>query len=187
MSPTEVLGIEIKQYVGDGDLKTLVPRIVGQTEQARIQKIGGGRSSSAEVDWDHYEAQLRPERLVILKEIYERMEKAVAHYELPWHPKLKRDEVVFQRAGGYNCCGIYIYKEQPIQFWIKLPFRLEELRARDHDVPDLYPELERRWESRYKQLCWEVPENESIPDIGPAIQLTSRHQPVTGPMTMQTG
>ena len=33
MSPTEVLGIEIKQYLGSGDLKTLVPRVVGQTSK----------------------------------------------------------------------------------------------------------------------------------------------------------
>lgn len=31
MSPTEVVGVEIKQYVGERDLRTLVPRVVGQT------------------------------------------------------------------------------------------------------------------------------------------------------------
>jgi hypothetical protein len=49
MSPTEVLGIEIKQYVGGGNLKTLVPRLVGQTEEARIQKVGRGSSPSVDV------------------------------------------------------------------------------------------------------------------------------------------
>lgn len=49
MSPTEVLGIEIKQYVSAGELKTLVPRVVGQTEQARIQKVGGAPSPSVDV------------------------------------------------------------------------------------------------------------------------------------------
>ena len=44
MSPTEVVGVEIKQYVGQDDLTTLVPRVVGQTEQARTQKIGGSRA-----------------------------------------------------------------------------------------------------------------------------------------------
>jgi hypothetical protein len=48
MSPTEVLGIEIKQYLGSGGLKTLVPRVVGQTEQARLQKVGGGQTPSVE-------------------------------------------------------------------------------------------------------------------------------------------
>jgi hypothetical protein len=36
MSPTEVIGIEIKQYVGDGNLRTLVPRVVGQILQSRF-------------------------------------------------------------------------------------------------------------------------------------------------------
>lgn len=35
MSPTEVIGVEIKQYVGQGNLTTFVPRVVGQTEQGR--------------------------------------------------------------------------------------------------------------------------------------------------------
>ncbi len=43
MTPTEVIGIEVRQYVGDAGLKTLVPRVVGQTEQARIQKVKSGR------------------------------------------------------------------------------------------------------------------------------------------------
>jgi hypothetical protein len=38
MDPAEVLAIEVKQYVGKG-LKTLVPRVVGQTEAARKQPI----------------------------------------------------------------------------------------------------------------------------------------------------
>lgn len=42
MDPTEVLGIEIKQYVGQ-ELRTLVPRVVGQTAEARQKKAGGFR------------------------------------------------------------------------------------------------------------------------------------------------
>jgi hypothetical protein len=37
MDPAEVLAVEIKQYVGDG-MKTLVPQVFGQTEQARQKK-----------------------------------------------------------------------------------------------------------------------------------------------------
>lgn len=40
MDPAEVLAVEIKQYVG-GDLKTLVPRVMGQTVEARRKKSGG--------------------------------------------------------------------------------------------------------------------------------------------------
>jgi hypothetical protein len=45
MDPAEVLGVEIKQYVGEG-MKTLVPRVIGQTAEAEGKKGGtkGGRT-----------------------------------------------------------------------------------------------------------------------------------------------
>ena len=46
MDPAEVLALEVKQYVGDG-FKTLVPRLVGQTETARQKKSPGAGSSRA--------------------------------------------------------------------------------------------------------------------------------------------
>lgn len=42
MDPAEVLAVEIKQYVGEG-MKTLVPRVIGQTAEAAKRK--GGRSA----------------------------------------------------------------------------------------------------------------------------------------------
>jgi hypothetical protein len=46
MDPAEVLAVEIKQYVSqDSTLKTLVPRIIGQTTKAQDHKSGGVRSS----------------------------------------------------------------------------------------------------------------------------------------------
>lgn len=44
MNPAEVLALEVKQYVGltgDGHLRTLVPRIIGQTEVIREKKKTG--------------------------------------------------------------------------------------------------------------------------------------------------
>ena len=41
MDPAEVLAIEIKQFVGEG-MKTLVPRVLGQTETARQKKTPPG-------------------------------------------------------------------------------------------------------------------------------------------------
>ncbi len=38
MDPAEVLALEIKQYIGQG-LKTLVPRVVGQTAEAQRRKL----------------------------------------------------------------------------------------------------------------------------------------------------
>jgi hypothetical protein len=48
MDPTEVLGVEIKQYVGQG-LKTLVPRVIGQTAEAQQKKSSGSRETR---QWD---------------------------------------------------------------------------------------------------------------------------------------
>ena len=88
MSPTEVLGVEIKQYVGDGNLTTLVPRVVGQTEQARTQKIGGAQSPSVEVDWDYYQARLQPDRLALVRSLFDRIDQAVMERDLGWVPRL---------------------------------------------------------------------------------------------------
>ena len=182
MTPTEVLGIEIKQYLGSNGLKTLVPRVVGQTEQARLQKVGGGQTPSVEVDWDYYEQMLQPERLAVVRETFARMEAAISAEGLAWQPKLKPRELVFQRPGGYNCCGINILKQAPIEFWIKLPLAPDELRARGQDFPDLYPQLEPHWWDSTKHLSWSVPTPEAIPDLAPVVKLTARFQPSGGPM-----
>lgn len=48
MDPAEVLAVEIKQYAG-GTLKTLVPRVIGQTAEAESRKGVGPRASR---QWD---------------------------------------------------------------------------------------------------------------------------------------
>jgi hypothetical protein len=48
MEPAEVLAVEIKQYVG-GDLKTLVPRVIGQTAEAQLKKAGSALETR---QWD---------------------------------------------------------------------------------------------------------------------------------------
>jgi hypothetical protein len=42
MNPAEVLAVEIKQYIGQG-LRSLVPRVIGQTAEAQQIKSGGTR------------------------------------------------------------------------------------------------------------------------------------------------
>jgi len=45
MDPAEVIAVEIKQFVGDG-MRTLVPRVIGQSENARRKKsAGSGRDA----------------------------------------------------------------------------------------------------------------------------------------------
>jgi len=53
MTQTEVLGVEIRQYVDDTGLhQTLVPRLVGQTEAARDAKAGAGSGSMRRRSWN---------------------------------------------------------------------------------------------------------------------------------------
>lgn len=46
MDPAEVLALEVRQFVGE-DLRTLVPRVIGQTAEARQRKHGSSSGSSA--------------------------------------------------------------------------------------------------------------------------------------------
>jgi hypothetical protein len=183
MSPTEVVGVEIKQYVGQGNLTTFVPRVVGQTEEARIQKT---RPSSVEVGWDYYESRLQPDRLAIVRELFERIRKSVEDQHLGWAPRLRSSYLGFQRPGDYHCVGVDIFRERPVEFWIKLPLAPEDLRHLGRDVPDLYPRLVARWDAHNKQWRWAVPTLEEVPDVVPAIGLTSRYQPPSGPMLVPT-
>ena len=165
MSPTEVVGVEIKHYVGQGGLRTLVPRVVGQTEQARAQKVGGSPRPNVEVGWDYYEARLQPDQLAVVRGLFERIEKAIEDRGLGWVPRLRSGYLGFQRPGGYYCAGVDIYRGRPIEFWIKLPLAPDELRRLGHDIPDPYPDLTARWDAHNKQWRWAVPTPDAIPDV----------------------
>jgi hypothetical protein len=186
MTPTEVVGVEIKQYVGRDKQTTLVPRVVGQTEQAKVLKPGGSRSPSAEVGWEYYEQQLEPGRFAIFHSLFGRMDEAVKERGLGWVPVLRSRYFSFQRPGGYNCIGVSVLLQTPIEFWIKLPLAPDELRRLGHDIPDPYPELNSHWWENDKQWSWSIPSPEAVPDIAPAIELTSRYQPPNGPMPVST-
>src|SRR5207249_9943792 len=61
MDPAEVLALEVKQYVGEGGLRSLVPRLIGRTEQAQQKKA----ASEAQIrQWDEgsFFAVLREDR-----------------------------------------------------------------------------------------------------------------------------
>lgn len=187
MSPTEVVGVEIKQYVGQDNLTTFVPRVIGQTEEAQSRKPASRPASpGVEVGWDYYEAQLRPDRVALMRSLFERIATAVEDRNLGWEPRLRPGYFGFQRPGGYHCAGVDIFRERPVDFWIKLPLPPEELRRRGHDIPDLYPKLNPRWDAHTKQWRWAVPALEAVPDVAPAIELTNRYQPATGPMPIPT-
>lgn len=51
MDRTEVLAIEIKQFVGAQGLRSSVPRVVGQTAKAQVQKSSGKRTIKTEEEF----------------------------------------------------------------------------------------------------------------------------------------
>ena len=51
MDPAEVLAVEIKQYVA-GNLRTLVPSVIGQTQEAQQRKSTGTNSARPTRQWD---------------------------------------------------------------------------------------------------------------------------------------
>jgi hypothetical protein len=183
MSPTEVIGIEVRQYVGNGGLKTLVPRVVGQTEQARIQKVRTS-GSIVDVDWAYYESALSPDRYAIARELFDRIERAVAERGLPWSPVLRRGHLGFQRPQGYGVIGLDLFREKPIELWIKLPLSPDELRELGHQVDDPYPDVASHWDAGNKQWEWEISAAVEVPDVGAAIDLTANYQPDSGPMSI---
>jgi len=60
MDPAEVLAVEIKQFVGK-NLKTMVPRVIGQTESAQ-QKKGGGSTKKQQWDEESFKKALHSKR-----------------------------------------------------------------------------------------------------------------------------
>lgn len=58
--PVEILAVELRQYVGDG-LKTLVPRVIGQTSEAQVKK-GGIRSPGRQWDETSFLAQVERDK-----------------------------------------------------------------------------------------------------------------------------
>ena len=125
--------------------------------------------------------RLPPDRLALVRTLFDRTEKAITDRDLGWVPVLRAAYFAFQRPGGYNCAGVDIRRESPVDFWIKLPIPPDELRRLGHDIPNLYPDQQPRWDGPIKWR-WAIPALGTVPDVGTAIELTSRYQPPNGPM-----
>jgi hypothetical protein len=181
MVQAEVIGVEIKQYRGEGDTTTLVPRVVGQTEQARRQKEPAA-APSVTMTWGDYKASLRPEQYEVARELFDRIERYRAHENLPWRPVFKGGYFGFQRPGGYYVVGVNLRKDEPNQFWVKLPHDLNTLQSAGEPAADPYPQLGAKWDARNHQIFWRIPNMGTVPDVASAIELSRKYQPASGPM-----
>lgn len=93
MDPTEILAVEIKQYVSQEGLRTLVPRLIGQTAEAQQKKSSATRERKS---WDEVsffkEFQVRQgsEEADMARELYE------------WAVEQELVEVQWGRGGTYG-------------------------------------------------------------------------------------
>jgi hypothetical protein len=178
MNPAEVIGIEVRQYVGEG-LKTLVPRIVGQTAEAQQRK---GRGATRDWSWEEYEQELGipPDRLATAKACFENIRDAITQRGLPWQPKFRNGYLGFNRPGDYNTVTVELRTRAPLVA-VKLPDPPESLGLKNP-----YPRLTQNWDAHNRQWGWFVPDVASVPDFGLAIDISRPHQPETGPMRPPT-
>jgi hypothetical protein len=182
MSQATVIGIEVRQYVGQSGSRILVPQVVGQTEQARVQKAPGSLRPSIDVTWDDYQQRLPASSYQVARELFNRVERYVEQHGLPWSVVLHRWYVAFQRPGAYNVVGLSLSSARPVQLWIKLPGSIGDLQAHGQDVADPYPDLGAQWDSPNRQVWWAIPGLADLPDVAPALDLCRKYQPRSGAM-----
>ncbi len=105
MDPTEVYAVELKQYVGEG-LKTLVPRLVGETAENQAMK----RTQSKILDETTFFKQLDEETAVFYRKLFD---YAKEHQLLVlWTPKgfslnIVKDENNINIIRGYGNLNAY--------------------------------------------------------------------------------
>ncbi len=71
MNPAEVLAIEVKQYVGTGGARTLVPRVIGQTAEVEARKGRRVRQWDEDSIFASIKEKCGEEEAQIARELYE--------------------------------------------------------------------------------------------------------------------
>jgi hypothetical protein len=177
MNPAEVIGIEVRQYVGQG-LKTLVPRVLGQTAEAQQRKGRAVSSPRREWSWEAYrdEQGIPAEKLETAKACFASIQEALMKRGLDWQPVFRQGYFGFQRPGGYHVVTVDLRPRMPLVS-VKLPDPPDQL-----GLANPYPSLEHAWDGDHRQWGWSVPNAGSVPDLGLAIDFSRPHQPESGPM-----
>jgi len=132
MDPAEVIAIEVKQYVGEG-VKTLVPRVIGQTAEFEGRK---GRRESKQWDEASFFAALAAKRgaeeVRVARDLYD---WSLEHMtRVTWGSgKVDGSFVPVLDVGehSYYPIALYTYGRVEVQFqWLRSrpPFENEELR-----------------------------------------------------------
>lgn len=148
MDPVEVLAVEVHQYVGGKGLKTLVPRVIGQTEEARGRKADG---SAPLRQWDEtsffedLEERRGPEEAAVARKI---LDWAKVNMPDIWWGRGRRDGsfiVALNHDGVWHeAIAVWTYGHVETQFQYmqrQPPFDSADLRRellrRYNDIPSV--------------------------------------------------
>ncbi|HKS77647.1 MAG TPA: hypothetical protein VJQ07_02135 [Gaiellaceae bacterium] len=184
MRPAEVLGIEVKQYAGE-NLKTLVPRIVGRTEEAASRKTSGGGAGGSGLrddwSWELYETELNipAPRIAVGRKLLDEVEQAIATRQLPWRTKFRQGYVAIQRGSGYNVAVVDVLWRKVPRFAVKVPQSPGEL-----ELGNPYTQLAEDWYPSESEWGWTVSSVEEVPDVSTAIDLVRPFHPENGAMVV---
>ncbi len=133
MDPAEVLAIEVRQFVGE-NLKTLVPRVVGQTETARQKKKVDQRESR---QWDDASFFLD------LNQRRGEQEAAVARRLLDWAAQTRSPHLVGSRQERRIVLSVVHQQVRPAFSLLRLDIRQRRASISTHESSA----IRGRWET----------------------------------------
>jgi hypothetical protein len=174
MSPTEVLALEIRQYVEDGGRQhTLVSRLFGWTAAAQRRK--GRGPAQATWTWEDFRRILPRPQFEVAEALARELEAAIMNRGLDWKAELRRSAVAYQRARGYTVVLIELAAEAPVRLAIKLP---DEPRALN--LADPYPDLLDEWNPTTREWSWQIASPDEVPEVERAIEIAERYHSASG-------
>ena len=177
MSPTEVLALEIRQYVEEaGRQHTLVTRVFGWTAAAQRRK--GRGPARAAWTWEDFRRALPKPQFDVAQALARELDAAIAQRGLDWKPEFRRSAIAYQRPGGYTVVLIELAAETPVRLAIKLPDAPRAL-----GIGDPYPDLLDDWNQTTHQWSWQVVSPDAVPEVERAIEIVQQYHPASGPMT----
>ena len=178
MSPTEVLALEIRQYVEDGGRQnTLVSRVYGWTAAAQRRK--GRAPTQTTWTWDDFRRVLSKPQFDVARALARELEAAIVQRGLDWKAEFRRSAIAYQSAGRYTAVLIDLAAEGPVRLAVKLPAEPRAL-----GLGDPYPDLLDEWNPATRQWSWEIASPDDVPEVERAIEIAAQHHAASEPMTV---
>jgi len=146
MDPAEVLAIEVRQFTGSG-LKTLVPKVFGQTAQAEQKKSAGGARASRIWDEVSFFAKLgergEPREARVARALFDWATRHVTRIEYGSGSKMASFHAIEDCGGGayLRPFGLYAWDSGAS---VEVPLGGSAMKAPPFDRDDTKFELVRR-------------------------------------------